>query len=195
MCAELRFWIIQRSNNIYIFMQVKTNISSTWIKTTLICNPYSFCVLLDIAWHAKCGTHAIGYRPQAYWVSSKAKYVTMLWFHHKSCSSQDSLKGEQQDNKTYRKHKHLESNSYSLKKGKWRAAAVINTLGITKIRSNLLTDQYAGSVSQVLPGVAWHINQVFYKAAKKEGKWTCHTHQPQHMVVIVTECEMFVMQH
>jgi len=51
-----------------------------------------------------------------------------------------------QKTKPYRKCKSLESDSYSLKKGKWRAATLVNTLRIAKIRSNLHTGQYAGSI-------------------------------------------------
>jgi len=38
------------------------------------------------------------------------------------------------DNKAYRKLKYSEGNSYSLKRGKWRAATLVNTLKMAKIR-------------------------------------------------------------
>jgi len=91
-------------------------------------------------------------------VSSEVRYVTMLCFHHRPCSSQDSQRAKQyctvgltesakhaEDNKAHRKCK-SEGNSYSLKRGKWQAATLANTLRMVKIRSNLQTSEYAGSI-------------------------------------------------
>ena len=50
-------------NNVRIFIQVKVNIHFLWIITKLVCKPWSSCLLLKIAWRAKCGTRAVGCRP------------------------------------------------------------------------------------------------------------------------------------
>jgi len=51
-----------------------------------------------------------------------------------------------EDNKAYRKHKQSEGNSYSLKKDKWQATTLFNTLRMAKIRSHIHTGQYPGSI-------------------------------------------------
>jgi len=49
----LKFHILQSGNNIRVFIQAKVSIPSVWIKTKLICQTWSFCVPLEIAWRAK----------------------------------------------------------------------------------------------------------------------------------------------
>ena len=72
-------------------------------------------------------------------------------------------------------------NSYSLKRGKWRARALVNAPKIAKIRSNVHTSQHAASVPSdhgqgqalvkplSLPGVTWHVNEFLCKSAQKRG--------------------------
>jgi len=50
-------------------------------------------------------------------------------------------------NKAYKKHKQTKGNKYSLKKDKCQVKALVNTLGMAKVRSNLHPGQYTGSVS------------------------------------------------
>jgi len=85
-------------------------------------------------------------------------------------------------NKTYRKYKQLENSSYSLKKGKWRAATLINILRMAKIRSVLHTAQCASNVPSdhsqgqalmellsITCRITWHIKKFLCKAAWKGG--------------------------
>jgi len=81
-------------------------------------------------------------------VSSEVRYVTTLCFHHRPRSSQDSWKDEwkntaqgalqkaQNMRKTIklpvRKTQYAEGTSYSLKRGKWRAATLVNTRNMAK---------------------------------------------------------------
>jgi len=59
--ANLSFQITHSASNIRIFIPVKVNI----IITKSICKTWSFCVPLEVAWRAKCGTRAVGCRPWA----------------------------------------------------------------------------------------------------------------------------------
>jgi len=80
---------------------------------------------------------------------------------------------------------HLEGNSMH-----WRLVGTVilgSTLGTTKIKSNLNTGQYTGSVPSdhsqgqamveplLLPGITRYINKFFWKATQKRGGGL-HTH-------------------
>jgi len=79
-------------------------------------------------------------------------------------------------------------------RGKWQAAMVVSTLKATrkgkgKIKTNLHTGQYAGSVSpgpshgKTLVEPQWcslgspDTSTSFFARPLKKGHWTCHTHQ------------------
>jgi len=49
-----------------MFVQVKVNVPSVWIIAKSIYETWSFCVPLEIAWCAKCGTRVLGCRPLCY---------------------------------------------------------------------------------------------------------------------------------
>ena len=57
--ANLSFQITHSASNIRIFIPVKVNI----IITKSICKTWSFCVPLEVAWRAKCGTRAVSADP------------------------------------------------------------------------------------------------------------------------------------
>ena len=114
--------------------------------------------------------------------------------------SQDSWKGEQnnntaqrlnrkhiknsEDNKAHRKcRQHLEGDGYSLKRGKWQAGTLVNALKMVKIRS-MHTGQYAGSAPSdhsqrqalveplsLLSGVARNVNEFLYKTTQEFRNW------------------------
>jgi len=87
--------------------------------------------------------------------------------------------------------------------GKWWAVMVISMLKAAtrkrtrKVRSNLHTGQYAGSISPdhrqgqtlveplALPGITRHINKFLCKTIQK-GLWTCHTHQWSQLPLVVS---------
>jgi len=81
----------------------------------------------------------------------------------------------QKDNKTYRKDKHSESNSYALSQRQVGLAILVSTPGTSKIRSDLHTGQYSSGVPSdhskgqppLLPGVR-HIDKFLCEAAKKK---------------------------
>ena len=86
-----------------------------------------------------------------------------------------------EDSKAHGKHRHLEGDGYSLKRGKWRAGKLGNALRVAKIKSNLHTGQYASSVPSdhgqrqalveplSLPGVAWNVNKFLCETAQEGG--------------------------
>jgi len=61
--CRLKVWHHSVCQQRTIVIQVKVNISSVWVITKLICKTWSFCVPLEIVWHAKCGRRAVGCQP------------------------------------------------------------------------------------------------------------------------------------
>jgi len=81
-------------------------------------------------------------------------------------SENNTAQGDLQKAQTFRwqQNLHLESNRYSLKKGKWRAVILVNTLGIARIRSNSHTTSFTSRPDNILR-TCFFCNEVLYKCS------------------------------
>jgi len=77
------------------------------------------------------------------WIVAVTFLFKVCKFTHKNYEKKENLTTEPLlflgFNKAYRKRKQSEGNSYSLKKGKWKAETLVNILRMVEIRSNLHT--------------------------------------------------------